>query len=89
MTELAEATLDLALAEALAQLDARYGVPCNEAGERIEFWIIGMGKLGSRGLNVSSDIDLIYVYAEDGVTRGRSRFRRTNTSCRRPAACMR
>ena len=70
MTELAEATLDLALAEALAQLDARYGVPCNEAGERIEFWIIGMGKLGSRGLNVSSDIDLIYVYAEDGVTRG-------------------
>jgi glutamate-ammonia-ligase adenylyltransferase len=70
MTELAEATLDLALAEALAQLDARYGAPCNEAGERIEFWIIGMGKLGSRGLNVSSDIDLVYVYAEDGATRG-------------------
>jgi glutamate-ammonia-ligase adenylyltransferase len=25
-----------------------------------------MGKLGARELNVSSDIDLIYVYDEDG-----------------------
>ena len=28
-----------------------------------------MGKLGARELNVSSDIDLIYVYEEDGQTR--------------------
>ena len=70
MTELAEATLELALARARADQDARFGVPRNAAGERIDFWIVGMGKLGARELNVSSDIDLIYVYEEDGTTDG-------------------
>ncbi len=70
MTWLAEETLDRALAQALADADARYGVPRNEAGERVDFWIIGMGKLGARELNVSSDIDLIYVYDDDGETDG-------------------
>ena len=70
MTELAEATLDLALAQALADQDARHGAPRNEAGQRIDFWVVGMGKLGARELNVSSDIDLIYVYEEDGQTDG-------------------
>ena len=70
MTELAEVTLDLALAAALAELDRKHGAPLNEQGQRIDFWVIGMGKLGGRELNVSSDIDLIYVYEEDGVTAG-------------------
>jgi glutamate-ammonia-ligase adenylyltransferase len=70
MTELAEVALDKALAQACADLDARCGVPRNERGERIEFWVVGMGKLGARELNVSSDIDLVYVYEEDGQTDG-------------------
>ena len=70
MTCLAEATLERALAQAQADHDARYGAPRNAAGERIDFWIVGMGKLGARELNVSSDIDLIYVYEEDGQTDG-------------------
>ncbi|RQP22332.1 bifunctional [glutamate--ammonia ligase]-adenylyl-L-tyrosine phosphorylase/[glutamate--ammonia-ligase] adenylyltransferase [Piscinibacter terrae] len=70
MTELAEATLDLALAHARIELDAKYGEPLNEAGQRIDFWVVGMGKLGARELNVSSDIDLIYVYEEAGQTTG-------------------
>ncbi len=70
MTELAEATLDGALAQGQLELDARHGVPRNEAGERIDFWVVGMGKLGARELNVSSDIDLVYVYEEDGTTDG-------------------
>jgi len=70
MTELAEATLDLALAQARVALDARYGEPLNETGQRIDFWVVGMGKLGARELNVSSDIDLIYVYEESGQTTG-------------------
>jgi glutamate-ammonia-ligase adenylyltransferase len=70
MTELAEATLDRALAQARSDHEARYGAPRNEAGAEIDFWIIGMGKLGARELNVSSDIDLIYVYEEDGQTDG-------------------
>jgi len=70
MTDLAETTLDLALAEACRELDARHGVPRDAQGERIAFWVVGMGKLGARELNVSSDIDLIYVYDEDGHTDG-------------------
>ena len=70
MTELAETTLDLALAQARSEQDARFGVPLNGTGERIDFWVVGMGKLGARELNVSSDIDLIYVYEEDGTTTG-------------------
>ena len=70
MTDLAEATLDIALAQAQADQDLRYGAPRNEAGLRIDFWVVGMGKLGARELNVSSDIDLIYVYEEDGTTDG-------------------
>ncbi len=70
MTELAETTLDAALAHAQNELDLRFGAPRNAAGERIDFWIVGMGKLGARELNVSSDIDLIYVYEEAGETDG-------------------
>ncbi len=70
MTALAEATLELALAQAQAEADERHGAPLNERGQRSELWIVGMGKLGARELNVSSDIDLIYVYDEDGETHG-------------------
>ncbi|MGY4827244.1 bifunctional [glutamate--ammonia ligase]-adenylyl-L-tyrosine phosphorylase/[glutamate--ammonia-ligase] adenylyltransferase [Sphaerotilaceae bacterium SBD11-9] len=70
MTQLAETTLDRALQQSFIDQDERYGAPLNEAGQRIDFWIVGMGKLGAHELNVSSDIDLIYVYEEDGQTTG-------------------
>ena len=71
VTELAELALDTACHEAFAQLDERHGAPIGETGARARLWVIGMGKLGARELNVSSDIDLIYVYDEDGETAGR------------------
>ncbi len=70
MTLLAEFTLQQALAAAEAQLQARHGVPRNAQGQAICFWVLGMGKLGARELNVSSDIDLVYVYEEEGETDG-------------------
>ncbi|GCL65816.1 bifunctional [glutamate--ammonia ligase]-adenylyl-L-tyrosine phosphorylase/[glutamate--ammonia-ligase] adenylyltransferase [Pseudaquabacterium pictum] len=70
MTVLAEATLEIALAAARAEADDRFGAPRDAQGRVIDFWIIGMGKLGARELNVSSDIDLIYVYEDDGQTDG-------------------
>ncbi|NUZ04589.1 bifunctional [glutamate--ammonia ligase]-adenylyl-L-tyrosine phosphorylase/[glutamate--ammonia-ligase] adenylyltransferase [Piscinibacter koreensis] len=72
MTELAEVTLERALEAARAEQDARYGVPRSDAGAPIDFWIVGMGKLGARELNVSSDIDLVYLYEESGTTDGGS-----------------
>ena len=83
MTELAEATLELALARALADQDERFGVPRDADGERIDFWIVGMGKLGARELNVSSDIDLVYVYEERRPDRRRRARRSARTSTSR------
>ena len=72
VTQLAELSLDTACHSAFAQLDERHGAPLTEAGQRAELWVVGMGKLGARELNVSSDVDLIYIYDEDGETAGRA-----------------
>ena len=66
VTDLAELALDMALQTAYAQMNERHGSPQNSS----QMWIVGMGKLGARELNVSSDIDLIYVYDQDGETVG-------------------
>ena len=75
MTWLAEVTLDAAWQQVQIDLDALHGMPTTPSGQRAELWIIGMGKLGARELNVSSDIDLIYVYDEDGETTGNAEGR--------------
>ena len=75
VTELAEWALDVAFVQACRELDALHGVPLTASGQRAQLWIVGMGKLGARELNVSSDIDLIYVYDEDGETVGNTEGR--------------
>ena len=65
-------------------------MPRDAGGERIDFWVVGMGKLGARELNVSSDIDLVYVYEGDGQTDGSAAdSARTNTSRMSRAASTR
>jgi len=75
MTDLAEFALNHALSQAQAELDQTHGSPQTASGQRAQLWIVGMGKLGARELNVSSDIDLIYVYDEDGETAGNTQGR--------------
>ncbi len=75
MTDLAEFALEKALGDVLTALDQTHGTPLTPSGQRAELWIVGMGKLGARELNVSSDIDLIYVYDEDGDTAGNEQGR--------------
>ena len=70
MTELAEVALDIACVEAAKTLDHTHGMPLTPQGGRADLCIVGMGKLGARELNVSSDIDLIYIYDQDGDTAG-------------------
>jgi glutamate-ammonia-ligase adenylyltransferase len=70
MTLLAEFSLGQACSDAQLSLDATYGAPMTPQGQRAQLWVVGMGKLGARELNVSSDIDLIYVYDQDGETAG-------------------
>ena len=76
MTRLAEFALGVACASALTALDALHGIPqatgtSAAVGQRSALWIVGMGKLGARELNVSSDIDLIFIASQDGQTAGR------------------
>ena len=70
MTDLAELTLDIAYRCASRELAAQHGAPLNQDGAPSELCILGMGKLGARELNVSSDIDLIYVFDSDGHSSG-------------------
>jgi [glutamine synthetase] adenylyltransferase / [glutamine synthetase]-adenylyl-L-tyrosine phosphorylase len=70
MTQLAELTLDLAYHHSFSSLAAQHGQPLNPQGDLCQLCILGMGKLGARELNVSSDIDLIYIYDQDGDTAG-------------------
>ena len=71
MTALAELTVTIAQTCAMQSLIEVYGQPVGaDSGKTQELLIIGMGKLGGRELNVSSDIDLIFVYPEDGHTNG-------------------
>ncbi len=75
MTDLAEFALDQACTHVQAMLDEQHGAPCAANGQRPGLWVIGMGKLGARELNVSSDVDLIYVFDQDGETPGNSQGR--------------
>ena len=70
MTTLAEVAAGHAAGVLSAVLVARHGTPRSATGEAQELIVIGMGKLGGRELNVSSDIDLIFAYPEDGETDG-------------------
>ncbi|MDR2209226.1 MAG: bifunctional [glutamate--ammonia ligase]-adenylyl-L-tyrosine phosphorylase/[glutamate--ammonia-ligase] adenylyltransferase [Azoarcus sp.] len=70
MTVLAETAVRHAHDVLRASLLKRYGTPRSPSGEEQEMLIVGMGKLGGRELNVSSDIDLIFLYSGDGETTG-------------------
>ena len=71
VTRLAEFALNEACIEAFERLKQLHGDPlAASTGQPAQLWVIGMGKLGARELNVSSDIDLIYVYDHDGETAG-------------------
>lgn len=66
----AEACIDTALAQLHAWQQVQVGTPRNAAGEPQSLVVLGMGKLGARELNFSSDVDLIFAYPQEGETDG-------------------
>ena len=74
LSNLADAILDYALSLARQDLDNRYGLPrrVDDRGRSAtaEFCVIALGKLGSMELNYASDIDLVFLYSDDGTTAG-------------------
>src|SRR5690606_14719507 len=70
-TDLAQTALRHALERLDGWLAERHGRPVGAAGGRTpQLHVIGMGKLGGSELNVSSDIDLVFAYPEEGETQG-------------------
>lgn len=75
MTYLADLAVAQSYRAVALNLAEVHGMPlCEETGQPLEMLILGMGKLGGGELNVSSDIDLIMLYAEEGETTGRRRI---------------
>ncbi len=72
ITRLADFAVNTALAFAEAHYTALYGTPVGRySGAPQHLSVVAMGKAGGFELNVSSDIDLIFVYPEAGDTDGR------------------
>jgi [glutamine synthetase] adenylyltransferase / [glutamine synthetase]-adenylyl-L-tyrosine phosphorylase len=71
LSRLADVCLDHAWRDAERAAREAWGVPRGESGDT-GVAVIGMGKLGGEELNYSSDVDLMFVYGEDGETSGGS-----------------
>ncbi|MGH6691266.1 MAG: bifunctional [glutamate--ammonia ligase]-adenylyl-L-tyrosine phosphorylase/[glutamate--ammonia-ligase] adenylyltransferase, partial [Gammaproteobacteria bacterium] len=70
-TALAEIAIIHALAGLEERLAGRHGRPLGAASGSVQqLHVIGMGKLGGAELNVSSDVDLVFAYPEEGETQG-------------------
>lgn len=70
MTALAEVTIGYAAEHAQREAVERYGEPRDAQGNVQSLIVAGLGKLGGCELNVSSDVDLVFLYGEDGDTAG-------------------
>ncbi|HEY0906551.1 MAG TPA: bifunctional [glutamate--ammonia ligase]-adenylyl-L-tyrosine phosphorylase/[glutamate--ammonia-ligase] adenylyltransferase [Methylophilus sp.] len=70
VSALAEAAIAVSADYYHQALLVQYGVPRDAQGQAQQLIVIGMGKLGGRELNVSSDIDLIFAYEQEGQTDG-------------------
>ncbi|MBC7911993.1 MAG: hypothetical protein H7Y30_15905, partial [Pyrinomonadaceae bacterium] len=75
LSNLADTVLERALSLARQELDNRYGSPLkvDEKGrvKNASFAVVALGKLGSCELNYASDIDLLFLYSDDGATSGK------------------
>ncbi|MGD9226213.1 MAG: bifunctional [glutamate--ammonia ligase]-adenylyl-L-tyrosine phosphorylase/[glutamate--ammonia-ligase] adenylyltransferase, partial [Desulfobacterales bacterium] len=70
LSGLADACLEHATAILYGWLAQKLGTPAAEDGTPQQLVILGLGKLGARELNFSSDVDLIFTYPKAGQTRG-------------------
>jgi len=72
-SDLADAVLTTATRHLQRGLERELGTPESKTGDTQTLTVLALGKLGARELNFSSDIDLIFAFAQAGETRGRRR----------------
>ncbi len=73
LSHLADVCIAKALGILHADLAGQHGQPSGPDGRPLQMVVMGMGKLGARELNFSSDVDLIFAFAERGQTVGTER----------------
>src|SRR5687768_8446164 len=70
LSAVADVCLSAVLRLALAQAETKFGRPYHKDSEEkwspTDFVVLGLGKLGGEELNYSSDVDLMFVYSEEG-----------------------
>ena len=64
LTDLADATLEAALAVVAPATFRKWGTPS------ASLVVLGLGKLGGRELTYSSDLDVVFVYSDEGQAQG-------------------
>lgn len=67
---LADHCLQVAATALHQQLALQYGEPRDRQGQTQQLCVFALGKLGGGELNFSSDIDLVFAYAEPGQSDG-------------------
>ncbi len=71
LADVAEAVVIQVAKDQWARRAAKCGHPRRATdGKRLNWAIVGLGKLGGRELNYHSDLDLVFLYDEDGATQG-------------------
>ena len=71
LSHFAEEVVALSIAYIREDLRRRFGLPWSTVTDsEMPLMVVGMGKLGGLELNLSSDIDLIFLYEHEGDTRG-------------------
>ncbi len=68
LSDLAMVCLDKAIDFLEEIMLPEYGYPTDSKGKKLRLIVIGMGKLGARELNFSSDIDIIFSFGGPGKT---------------------
>src|SRR5262249_25581826 len=71
ISHVADPALEVALVPAQRTVSNRFGQPYTVAGEPARSVILAFGKHGGEELNYSSDIDLMFLYDDEGSTRGK------------------
>ena len=85
MTDLAEVVVAAAVEFCCSELADRFGIPRIDDGRECPLSVCALGKCGGRELGFASDIELLFVFADDGMTEV-APTARTNTTARRPTA---
>ncbi len=75
LTKLAECVITVSFQIAYEELARRYGVPRTIAGLDAKYALFGLGKLGGEALGYASDIEILFVYSDQGATDGDERIK--------------